>query len=177
MLGRRWEFESMCVSASVQENCSLGWSAVWERRGDPSAPHPPLLPIPAEPSLSGQQVVSEGVQLVETGDAKQPVRDKKRRTRYARHPSTHTTWGGGVGRVGWVRGAHWLRGPLPWIQHCVLLQMMSLKGTDGHFLCTSLEKEQAAVVIRSSLLIHALELINCSALKEFPLPRCWMYFK
>lgn len=38
------------------------------------------------PPLSVQQVVSESVQLVETGDAKQPVRDKRRRPRYAQHP-------------------------------------------------------------------------------------------
>lgn len=56
--------------------------------------HTPTFLCPASPQtppLSGQQVVSEGVQLVETGDAKQPVRDKRRRTRYAQHPSTHTT--------------------------------------------------------------------------------------
>ena len=43
------------------------------------------------PPLSVQQVVSESVQLVETGDAKQPVRDKRRRPRYAQHPGTHST--------------------------------------------------------------------------------------
>lgn len=60
---------------------------------------PPTFLCPASqqtPPLSGQQVVSEGVQPVETGDAKQPVRDKRRRTRYAQHPSTHSTLGGSV---------------------------------------------------------------------------------
>lgn len=38
-----------------------------------------LCPVSLQtPPLSGQQVVSEGVQLVENGDAKQPVRDKRR---------------------------------------------------------------------------------------------------
>lgn len=43
------------------------------------------------PPLCGQQVVSEGVQLVKTGGAKQAVRDKRWWTRYAQRPSTHTT--------------------------------------------------------------------------------------
>lgn len=44
------------------------------------------------PPLCGQQVVSEGVQLVKTGGAKQAVRDKRRWTRYARRrPGTRTT--------------------------------------------------------------------------------------
>lgn len=55
-------------------------------------------PIPAfvSPSswqrrpLCGQHAVSEGVQLVETGVAKQAVTDKRRWTRYVQQPSTHT---------------------------------------------------------------------------------------
>ena len=43
------------------------------------------------PPLCGQRVVSEGAQLVKTGGAKQAVRDKRRWTRYAQRPSTHTT--------------------------------------------------------------------------------------
>lgn len=51
------------------------------------------------PPLCGQQVVSEGVQLVKTGGAKQAVRDKRRWTRYAQRPSTHTALS-----PGWVLG-------------------------------------------------------------------------
>lgn len=40
--------------------------------------------------LCGQRVVSEGVQLVETGVAKQAVTDKRGWTRYVQQPSTHT---------------------------------------------------------------------------------------
>ncbi|CAL8347923.1 unnamed protein product [Lota lota] len=48
--------------------------------GTTNTTYPALFPSP-RCLLSGQQVVSEGVQLVGTGDAKQPVRDKRRRTR------------------------------------------------------------------------------------------------
>lgn len=56
--------------------------------------HIPTLVSPSSwqrPPLCGQQVVSEDVQLVKTGRAKQAVRDKRRWTRYAQRPSTHTT--------------------------------------------------------------------------------------
>ncbi len=69
-----------------------GRMAAWRKQGDHQ--HTPTFLSSASqqtPPLSGQQVVSEGVQLVETGDAKQPVRDKRRWTRYAQHPSTHST--------------------------------------------------------------------------------------
>lgn len=67
------------------------------REGGDHQHTPTLCPASRQtPPLSGQQVVSEGLQLVETGDAKQPVRDKRRRTRYAQHPGTHTTLEGFV---------------------------------------------------------------------------------
>lgn len=49
--------------------------------------------------LCGQHVVSEGVQLVRTGVAKQAVTDKRRWTWYVQQPSTHTALS-----AGWVRG-------------------------------------------------------------------------
>lgn len=48
----------------------------------PPPPFHVLNPSGPDPSLG----TSEGVQLVETGDAKQRVSDKRRRTRYAEHP-------------------------------------------------------------------------------------------
>lgn len=64
------------------------WFKEESKRGTTNTPPPFFLCPPSRqtPPLSGQQVVSEEVQLVKTGDAKQPVRDKKRWTRYAQHP-------------------------------------------------------------------------------------------
>ena len=71
----------VCVYVYVSREVTVCFG---EKEGDHQ--HTPTFLCPASrqtPPLSGQQVVNEGVQLVETGDAKQPVRDKKRRTRYA----------------------------------------------------------------------------------------------